>query len=343
MYNGSENLINDGEYLPYSMLGFWQWAYSNLLQNMQRGTFAEFIVKSALDKNGVHENNTMKTGIEPYDLEGPWIPEYGRAAHIEVKCAAMVQLWDIKHPNRASFSIAPAKLPDITGDFRPEAPRQRNSDLYVFSLYTATDRRRNILDLSWWEFYVCSTNYLDEKYPEQKTISLEAIRTFCKPCAFDDLYRKISDVCSEISRHPDIRKTTFTPPQNELFGFSALSSSDWAVFPSSKMPSIVTPHRKTPGDVVLGRPSIYFRGIKYGHLSVWHYWLISYYHWNFPIAIPHFSHLQNSSHNRYCSIPKHSLFTTFQANIPPIYCRQFQGLDRRFSHLRFQYRQYHLL
>lgn len=213
MYNGNENLINDGEYLPYSMLGFWQWAYSNLLQNMQRGTFAEFVVKSALDMNGVHGNAAMKIGLEPYDLEGPWIPEYRRSAHIEVKCAAMVQLWDIKHPDRASFSIAPAKLPDKTGDFKDEAPRQRNSDLYVFSLYTATDRRRNILDLSWWEFYVCSTNYLDERYPEQKTISLDTVRSFCRKCAFNDLYGEIHDVCRQISSFPDNRKTVFTPPE----------------------------------------------------------------------------------------------------------------------------------
>ncbi len=211
MYNGDEKLINDGEYLPYTMLDFWKWAYSNLLQNMQRGTLAEFIVKSALEQNNVHENSTMKTGLEPYDLDGPFIPEYNRSAHIEVKCAAMVQLWDIKHPDRASFSIAPAKLPDMTGDFKKDAPRQRNSDLYVFSLYTATDRRRNILDLSWWEFYVCPTNYLDEKYPGQKTISLKTLREFCRPCTFDELYQRISDVCTEISIYPDNRQTVFTP------------------------------------------------------------------------------------------------------------------------------------
>lgn len=212
MYNGDEKLINDGEYLPYSVIDFWKWAYSNLLHNMQRGTLAEFIVKSALDQNCIRENLSMKTGFEPYDLDGPKIPALGRAAHIEVKSAALVQLWDIKHPDRISFSIAPAKLPDETGDFRREAPRQRNSDLYVFTLYTATDRRRNILDLSWWEFYVCPTSLLNEKYPEQKTISLKKLKEFCNPCSFNELFGRISEVCSFISSAEE-RTSVCPPPQ----------------------------------------------------------------------------------------------------------------------------------
>ena len=53
MYNGNETLINNGEYLSYSMLDFWSWAYSNLLLNVSRGTFAEFIVKSATRYTGI--------------------------------------------------------------------------------------------------------------------------------------------------------------------------------------------------------------------------------------------------------------------------------------------------
>ena len=260
MYNGDENLINDGTYLPYTMLDFWKWAYSNLLQNMQRGTLAEFIVKSALDQNDVLVNNTIKTGLEPYDLDGPFISEYNRAARIEVKCAAMVQLWDIKHPDRVSFSIAPARLPDITGDFKSDAPKQRNSDLYVFSLYTATDRRRNILDLSWWEFYACSTNYLDEKYPEQKTISLKTLREFCKPCTFDGLYQKISDICTEISVYPDNRKTVFTPPRINVryFILHNLSPKRTIHHRTVLLTGLFTNYNKTPREVILGRSFMCF-------------------------------------------------------------------------------------
>ena len=214
MYNGNETLINNGEYLSYSMLDFWSWAYSNLLLNVSRGTFAEFIVKSALDKHGFTYNSEMKTGFEPYDLDGPVIPALNRKAHVEVKSAAYVQLWDIKHPERASFSIAPAKLPDETGDFRPEAPRQRNNDLYVFTLYTATDHRRNILDLSWWQFYVLPTFKIeqDDRLRHQKTISLKRAQDLCEQLSWDQLCQGIVDACNEISNYMKLQQSNTPPP-----------------------------------------------------------------------------------------------------------------------------------
>ena len=216
MYNGNENLINDGEYLPYSMLGFWQWAYSNITLNVSRGTFAEYIVKSALDERGYSYNSCMKTGMEPYDLNGPIIPSTGHQSRIEVKSSAYVQFDRIvSHPERASFSITPAKLPDETGDFRPDAPSQRNSDLYVFTLYTAMDHRRNILDLSWWEFYVLPTFVLDTDpiLSKQKTISLKRVGQLCQKLSFNGLCDGILDACRQISAFPDNRPTVFTPPE----------------------------------------------------------------------------------------------------------------------------------
>ena len=200
MYDGSEKLINDGNYLPYSMLDFWRWAYSNLILNVSRGTFAEFIVKSALDTSGFSYNSEMKTGFEPYDLDGPIIPVLKRHSRIEVKSSAYVQLWDIKHPERASFSIAPAKLPDETGDYKSEAPRQRNNDIYVFALYTATDKRRNILDLSWWQFYVLPTFKIEQDpvLSKQKSISLNRVHELCPMLSFNDLCDEIIKACNSI-------------------------------------------------------------------------------------------------------------------------------------------------
>lgn len=200
MYNGDEKLINDGKYLPYTMLDFWKWAYSNLILNVSRGTLAEFIVKSALDYNGFSMNSETKTGFEPFDLEGPIIPSLNRPSRLEVKSAAYVQLWDIKHPERASFSIAPAKMPDETGDYPDNASKQRNNDIYVFTLYTATDRRRNILDLSWWQFYVLPTYQIeaDDILRNQKTISLNKVQALCPTLSFDMLCNAIIDACNSI-------------------------------------------------------------------------------------------------------------------------------------------------
>lgn len=149
--------------------------------------------------NGVHENLSKNTSLAPYDLDGPLIDSLNRPSHIEIKSAASVQTWDIRHPDRLTFSIAPARVPDKNGDYNDCDPKQRNSDMYVFSVYTATDRSTNILDLAWWEFYVCPTRLLDKNYHEQKTISLKKLREFCTPCSFSELFNKISEVCSSIS------------------------------------------------------------------------------------------------------------------------------------------------
>ena len=168
MYTGNENLINNVSHMPYTMQNFWQWGYANLLQNMQRGTFAEFIVHCALLEGGIDTAEERNTTTQPYDLDGPIVPTTGKKSRLEVKCAAFVQLLDIKHPDRANFTIRPAVMPDEDGDFKDDAPRQRNNDIYIFCVYTATMKTANILDLSWWECYVVPTYRIDTD-PHLKT------------------------------------------------------------------------------------------------------------------------------------------------------------------------------
>lgn len=201
MYSGEERLINNGQEMPFSMLNFWQWGYSNLLHNMHRGKIAEYIVKCALEQGGINTNREDGTGIEPWDLDGPQIPsQNNRQARVEVKSAAFVQIWEIKHPDRSNFTIAPAVMPDETGDYNEGAPRQRNNDVYVFTVYTATDKEQNILDLSLWEFYVLPTYRLeaDKRLCNQKTISLKAVRKLCDALTYDQLCDAIKDACNGI-------------------------------------------------------------------------------------------------------------------------------------------------
>lgn len=200
MYDGNERLINNGTELPYSMLNFWQSSYSNLLQNMQRGKFAEYVVKCALESNGIDTSTGINTSVAPYDLNGPRIPSKNRAARVEVKSAAFVQLWKIRHPENANFRIAPAVAPVGEGDYPEGAPKQRNNDVYVFTLYTATDQQANILDLSLWRFYVMSTYEIesDPKLCDRKTITLKTVRERCKELVFDDLCGAIEAACEEI-------------------------------------------------------------------------------------------------------------------------------------------------
>jgi len=199
MYNGDEKLINDGIYLPYTMLNFWQWSLSNIQFAMTRGTFADFIVRCSLEIGGITTRPNIGTGFEAYDLEGPVIQSTGEISRLEVKSSAYLNSETCKYSERVSFSIAPSRI-STDGDYKKDSPQQRNNDIYIFCLYTATDTRRNILDLSWWEFFVLPTYKIetDSKLIKQKTISITTIRSLCPMLSFNMLCEAIVEACNSI-------------------------------------------------------------------------------------------------------------------------------------------------
>ncbi len=168
MHTGSEHFILNGENIDKTVQGFWQWAYGDFTNNVKRGILAEYIVASALQAID-NPNERQRVMFRPYDILSPdgW--------RIEVKCAAYVQSWNSKHPDHISYSIAPARMPDEAGDYKDNAPKQRNSDCYIFALYKAMSHSENILDLDLWEFFVLKTAVLDAKKPNQKSITLPSL------------------------------------------------------------------------------------------------------------------------------------------------------------------------
>lgn len=171
MYDGSEKLIFKNKELGSSMLDFWSWAYSDLLRNVNRGAFAEFIVLQAIhsqsDSNTAQPN--LRAAMDSYDLLSP------EGIRIEVKSSAYIQSWTDNLPAKISFRIAPAKAPDKFGNYSKNSEYKRHSDVYVFCVWTATNKEQNILDLSLWDFYVIATKTLDQKVQNQKTITFHSL------------------------------------------------------------------------------------------------------------------------------------------------------------------------
>jgi hypothetical protein len=211
MYTGNERLIIAGKELKYSMLNFWQTSYSDILLNMNRGTFAEFIVRCALNGKGLPTFDKTMTGVEPYDMEGPEIISKAgaRPCRIEVKCSAYVQHWSKprtyldKPDSKISFSISPAY------DFFYEAEKGvgRHNDLYVFAFYNAHYRECNMLNLDFWDFYVFPTYRIDSdpSLSSQKTISLGRIKHMqLEKIGFNDLAKAIYACADDISKHYEI-------------------------------------------------------------------------------------------------------------------------------------------
>ena len=171
MYDGREQLTFKDKELGSSVLDFWSWAYSDLIRNVNRGAFAEFIVLEAMNnQSGITPPRTnFRVSMDAYDLLSP------DGIRVEVKSSAYIQAWESEHPTRISFRIAPAKSLDSSGNYSADSQYCRHSDVYVFCVWTAMSREQNILDLSLWDFYVIATKTLDQKVPNQKTITFQSL------------------------------------------------------------------------------------------------------------------------------------------------------------------------
>lgn len=166
LLTGNEEFTLNGSNAGITILDFWRWAYSDLLNNTQRGVMAEFLVYSSFNTVLPPLPTQMRVDWLPFDVTSP----SGR--RIEVKSAAYLQSWTTDFPSQIQYDIAP-KLAWDGKNYATEA--KRNCDLFVFCLYTALTRDKSILDLNYWEFYVLPTSVLNTKIPNQKTISLSSL------------------------------------------------------------------------------------------------------------------------------------------------------------------------
>ena len=141
---------------------FWEWAYSDLVTNTNRGVLAEYLVAHALGAD-----QDVRQTWRPYDIETPG------GVKVEVKSAAYLQAWgQPKGLSRISFGVAPthAEDPD-TALFAKEAKRQ--AEVYVFALLKHEDKQTlDPMDVSQWVFYVLPTNRLGA----ERTLRLERLR-----------------------------------------------------------------------------------------------------------------------------------------------------------------------
>jgi len=164
---GSEEFTLHGTSAGITVMDFWRWAFSNLIDNTQRGVIAEFLVYSSLKKYS--SSTQMRTNWSPFDVASP----SGR--RIEVKSAAYIQAWTPENIfAQIRFDIG-KKLAWDNATATSATVAKRNCDLYVFCLFTAKTKDISLLDLDHWDFYVLPTSVLDEKVPDQKGIALSSL------------------------------------------------------------------------------------------------------------------------------------------------------------------------
>lgn len=166
---GNEDFTLHGANTGISVKDFWSWAYSDFIDNTQRGVMAEFLVYSSLNQN--HPAGTqIRANWLPFDMTSP----SGR--RIEVKSAAYIQAWTPENIfSQIRFDIGKKMAWDNeTATYASEA--KRNCDLYVFCLFTAKTRDIPLLNLDYWDFYVLPTSVLNAKLPNQKSIAFSALQ-----------------------------------------------------------------------------------------------------------------------------------------------------------------------
>ncbi len=167
---------------------FWRWAYSDFLMNIERATFAEYIVGYALGETE-KEGATRRT----WDCVDH---EYNHKK-IEVKAAGFAQRFKRgKKRSAPTFNIEKHTcIPYGEPSAPPGAPVDRWADCYVFCVHTETDSKTaNPLDLSKWEFIVMSTVDINRIFGGQKTVSLSVLEKHCSPVKFEEL-RSTVDEC----------------------------------------------------------------------------------------------------------------------------------------------------
>jgi hypothetical protein len=166
-----------------TILDFWKWGFSNLLTNSLRGIFAEFLVGAAI--GAIHQS---RIEWDAFDLK------YNNKK-IEVKSSSYIQAWYSGTFSKISFSIGARKEYDYTLNKYSDTP-MRHADIYVFCLLKEKNPDSiNPLNTDQWEFYIVSTEKLNEQYPHQKTITLSSLNKLAEPVLYKDLHKFISKLC----------------------------------------------------------------------------------------------------------------------------------------------------
>ena len=167
---------------PITVLNYWQWAHSDVLENVQRGIFAEYLVACAL---GITE--AARIGWASYDLSYPGLrrPEY----KIEVKSSAYLQSWEQSKHSTISFGIG-EKIVFEPG--MPASDPRYSADCFVFCVFEHREAETaNVLDPEQWYFYVVPIDRLIDFCGSKKRVVEGRIKRITTAVRFQELKERI--------------------------------------------------------------------------------------------------------------------------------------------------------
>ena len=185
--SGNEYIEFNNNNIGWKLIDFWKWSVSDLLSNTTRGTFAEFIVATAMDI----DLTKVREEWDAYDLETK------DGIKIEIKTSAYLQTWYQKNFSNITFSIKSAYSWNAQTNESLDI-KTRPSDVYVFCLLKHKDKMTvNPMDLNQWVFYIVSTKKINELYGDQVSLSLSVLEKICDSVNYDKIKEKIIEEYSQ--------------------------------------------------------------------------------------------------------------------------------------------------
>ncbi len=158
-----------------------RWAAGNLVDNRNRGIFAEWLVGKAL---GAIEDGECRVEWNAWDLDY-------RGTGIEVKASGLSQSWNLHEASkRPTFGIAPPKTVwhAATDLWETNDHGTRPAHVYVFCLHEPVPAtNENVADPNEWRFWVISARTLDEKLGTQQTVGISTLDRFANPIPWTEI------------------------------------------------------------------------------------------------------------------------------------------------------------
>ena len=180
--SGNEQLSYHGQSINFTLLDFWRWSASDILSNATRGILAEFVVATAMKI----DITIVRDEWGAFDLTTP------DGIKIEVESAAYLQTWFQRSLSIISFSTKAATYWDaVTNE---QSLSKRHADVYVFCHLKHQDKQTvNPLNLNHWDFYVLSTDELNNYTRSQHSITLKSLQRLAPAIGYDQLDQEVKD------------------------------------------------------------------------------------------------------------------------------------------------------
>jgi hypothetical protein len=153
-----------------TVLDFWQWAYSSLNANVERGKLAEYLVARAVGVAGAPQVQ---------EAWGDWDVLASDGTTIEVKCSSYIQDWDQNDYSRIVFSGLKARELYYSEAVKPAAEisdADYKADIYVLALQHHREHASfSVRDLGQWTFYVLTREELRDVARDAKSVSIATL------------------------------------------------------------------------------------------------------------------------------------------------------------------------